>query len=57
MTELSALRTFFQFNFRVRKKYLDTLLGLPPEERLKDRGASFASLQEIFVHVLDGIHW
>ena len=56
MTELEAIRTFFRFNSRVRRKYLRTLLDLPPEERLKDRGASFPSLQEIYVHTLDGLH-
>ena len=57
MSELGALRTFYRFNSRVRKKYLETILGLPPEERLKDRGASHPSLQEIYVHVLEALHW
>jgi uncharacterized damage-inducible protein DinB len=57
MTELDALRTFFRYNARVRRNYLAALLALPPEERLKDRGASYPSLQEIFVHVLDGMLW
>jgi uncharacterized damage-inducible protein DinB len=57
VSELDAIRTFFRFNSRVRQHYLETILALPPAERLKDRGASYPSLQEIFVHVLDGIHW
>ncbi|MDE1822401.1 MAG: DinB family protein [Euryarchaeota archaeon] len=57
MTELEAIRTFFRFNSRVRQNYLDTILKLPSDERLKDRGASFPSLQEVFCHVLDGIRW
>jgi|SRR5579863_3490754 len=57
MTELDALRTFYRYNARVRRNYLSALLALSPEERLKDRGASYPSLQEIFVHVLDGIFW
>lgn len=57
MTELDAIRTFFQYNARVRRHYLSALLAISPEERLKDRGASYPSLQEIFVHVLDGINW
>lgn len=57
MTELDALRTFFRYNDRVRRNYLSALLALSPEERLKDRGASYPSLQGIFVHVLDGIFW
>lgn len=57
MTELDALRTFYRYNARVRRNYLSALLALSPEERLKDRGASYPSLQEIFVHVLDGVLW
>lgn len=57
MTELDALRTFYRYNARVRRNYLSALLALSPEERLRDRGASYPSLQEIFVHVLDGIFW
>ncbi len=57
MSELDALRTFFRYNARVRRNYLTALLALSPEERLEDRGASYPSLQEIFVHVLDGVLW
>ena len=57
MAELDALRTFFRYNTRVRRTYLAAILALPRAERLKDRGASYPSLQEIFVHVLDGIFW
>jgi uncharacterized damage-inducible protein DinB len=57
MTELNTIRTFYRYNARVRRNYLSALLALSPEERLKDRGASCPSLQEIFVHVLDGIFW
>jgi len=57
VTELDALRTFYRYNARVRRRYLAAILALPPAERLKDRGASYPSLQEVFVHVLDGIFW
>lgn len=57
MPELDVLRTFYRYNARVRRNYLSTLLALSTEERLKDRGASYPSLQEIFVHVLDGLFW
>ncbi len=40
-----------------RKDYLDAILRLSPAERQKDRGASFGSIQEIFVHVLDDYLW
>lgn len=57
MSELSALKTFYRYNARVRQNYLDAILAMPVEERLKDRGASHPSLQEIYVHVLDGLRW
>ena len=57
MTELATLRTFYRFNSTVRRNYLEAILGLPEDERLKDRGASYPSLQEIFVHVLDGLRF
>ncbi len=53
MSELDALRTFYRFNATVRRQYLDAILRLPPAERLRDRGASYPSLQEIYAHVLD----
>jgi uncharacterized damage-inducible protein DinB len=56
MTELDTLRTFFRFNSRVRRRYLRAILDLPADQRLKDRGASYPSLLEIFVHTLDGLH-
>lgn len=57
MGELDALRVLYRFNARVRRRYLETLLHLPAKERLKDRGASRPSLQDIYLHVLDGLHW
>lgn len=57
MSELEALRTFYRYNSRVRRNYLEALLRLTPQERLKDRGASYPSLQEIFVHTLDGLRF
>ncbi len=58
MSELETIRTFYRFNAEVRKRYLECLLSLPPAERLKDRGASYPSLQEIYAHVLDALtYW
>lgn len=53
MSELDTIRTFYRFNAEVRHRYLEAILALPPAERLKDRGASYPSLQEIYAHVLD----
>jgi uncharacterized damage-inducible protein DinB len=41
----------------MRRKYLRAILALSQEDRLEDRGASYGSLQEIYVHVLDGLRW
>lgn len=57
MSELDTLRTFYRFNATVRRNYLDAILALPPPERLKDRGASYPSLQEIYAHVLDSLRF
>ena len=57
MSELETIRRFYRYNARVRQNYLARLLAVSPAERLRDRGASFPSIQEIFVHVLDGLRW
>ena len=36
----------------LRHKYLETLSKLPWEEVVKDRGASFPSLRDIFLHMV-----
>lgn len=51
-TELDSLKECYRYNSYVRKKYLQALEGLPKEELVRDRGASFPSVLEIFVHVL-----
>jgi uncharacterized damage-inducible protein DinB len=57
LTELDTIRQFYRFDSRMRRKYLSAILALSSEDRLKDRGASYGSLQEIYVHVLDGLRW
>jgi uncharacterized damage-inducible protein DinB len=52
-TELGLLRDLYRFNARVRRKYLVAIWKLPPRERYKSRGASFPSLVDIYLHVLD----
>jgi uncharacterized damage-inducible protein DinB len=51
--ELASIKEWYQFNSYVRKKYLDSLEKLPQEELMRDRGASFPSVLDIFAHVLD----
>jgi uncharacterized damage-inducible protein DinB len=40
-----------------RTGYIEALLQLPKKERLKARGASFSSIQDIFLHILDNNLW
>lgn len=47
----------YRFNSRVRKKYLDTFDNIAWDEIIKDRGASFGSIRDIFVHVLDAYRY
>ena len=57
MNEIAQIREWYGFNSEVRKKFLKTLSGLPRRALLKDRGASFPSLLDIYVHTLDAYNW
>ncbi len=54
MTEASILKQFYRLNRKVRSGYLDKLSSLPDQELHRDRGASYPSILDIFVHILDG---
>ena len=54
MQESEVLKQMYRFNRTVRMRYLDTLISLGKQEMCRDRGASYSSLLDIFVHVLDG---
>jgi uncharacterized damage-inducible protein DinB len=51
--ELDSIKECYRYNSYVHKKYLDALEKLSKEELVRDRGASFPSMLDIFVHVLD----
>jgi uncharacterized damage-inducible protein DinB len=56
--QLDLIKEFFDYNTFVRRKYFEKIFKeLPEEERYKDRGASFPSLVDIFVHVIDGYRY
>jgi uncharacterized damage-inducible protein DinB len=57
MSELQLLRAWTEWASDARRAYLRAILRLSPVDRLKDRGASFGSIQEIFVHILDDYLW
>ena len=59
MSELRMVQEWYRYNSFVRKKYLRLIFSdkVPPKERYKSRGASFPSIVDIFVHVLDAYRW
>jgi uncharacterized damage-inducible protein DinB len=52
-SELDLPRSLYTYNSRTRGRYLTAIWKLPPRARYRDRGASFPSLVDIFLHVLD----
>ncbi|MEM0117241.1 MAG: DinB family protein [Conexivisphaerales archaeon] len=57
-SELDLIRDLYNYNSVVRKEYLNIIFTkVPEEERYRPRGASFPSLVDIFVHVLDAYRW
>jgi len=55
--EFEAIRDLYRYNSRVRRKYLRAIWKLSPRNRYKDRGGSFPSLVDIYMHVLDAYRW
>ena len=55
--EADLARAWIEWLEETRRGYLEKLLELAPEERLRDRGASFPSIQDIFLHILDNNVW
>jgi uncharacterized damage-inducible protein DinB len=56
-TELDTIRELYRYNSKARKKYLAAIWRLPPKSRYKNRGASYPSIVDIFLHVLDAYRW
>ncbi len=52
-SELDLIRVVYDYNSRIRAKYLAAIWKLPPRARYRDRGASYPSLVDIYLHVLD----
>jgi uncharacterized damage-inducible protein DinB len=50
---MKQILDLYKYNSYVRKKYLDAIERLPWEEVVKDRGASFGSIRNVFLHILD----
>jgi len=56
-TELELIREMYHYNSKGRRGYLRKIWQLPPKERYRDRGASFPSLVDIYMHILDAYRW
>jgi uncharacterized damage-inducible protein DinB len=56
-TEFDTILDLYRYNSRVRQKYLRAIWKLPPKQRYRNRGASFPSLVDIYMHVLDAYRW
>lgn len=54
---LRDLVQWYRYNSRVRKMYLRALSKLPKSKLFKRTGASFPTVLQIFVHVLDAYRW
>jgi uncharacterized damage-inducible protein DinB len=57
VSEVDLARAWIDWLVETRSGYLTALLELPRTERLRDRGASFPSIQDIFLHILDNNVW
>jgi uncharacterized damage-inducible protein DinB len=47
------IRALFEYNWISRRRFLDALAKLPWKEFVEDRGASFNSMRNIFLHSLE----
>ena len=54
---MEHILNFYRYNSDVRKKYLAAIERLPWEEVVKDHGASFRSIRNGFVHVLNAYRY
>jgi uncharacterized damage-inducible protein DinB len=52
-TELDLIRALYRYHFRKLRSYLQTIWSLPVKERYRDRGATFPSLVDMYLHILD----
>lgn len=58
MDEIKLMRSWSDWQSGYRARYLEAIIGLPDEERHKDRGASYPSVQNIFEHIIGAhLYW
>ena len=56
-TELELIRELYRYNSKGRQGYLRKIWKLPPKQRYRNRGASFPTLVDIYMHILDAYRW
>ena len=57
VNELGLLRAWSDWNSKSRSDYMEAILSLSREDRCRDRGASWGSIQDIFLHVIEDYIW
>ena len=50
------IKELFEYNWHCRRKFLESFEKLPWDEVVVDRGASFGSMRDIFLHSLAAEH-
>jgi uncharacterized damage-inducible protein DinB len=51
--ELETLRKLYRYHFGQLRRYLRTIWSLPVKERYRNRKATYPSLVDIYLHILD----
>ncbi len=51
--ELELIRKLYRYHFRRLRAYCRTIWDLPVKERYRDRGSTFPSLVDVYLHILD----
>ena len=57
MDEAALLRAWSNWDAKSLDDYLAAILKLSKEQRTKDRGASWGSIQNIFLHIIEDYIW
>ncbi len=52
-----SISEMFEYSSRVRRKFLEKLAELPWEEAAKNREASYYSMKNILLHIIDNEDW
>ncbi|HXW37620.1 MAG TPA: DinB family protein [Nitrososphaerales archaeon] len=55
--EVVLARAWCDWSTRSMGEYLEAILRLPAKERKKDRGASWGSIQNIYLHMVEDYIW